>query len=296
MTTTGPAGLSGPAGGPVAAVVGGVPHAPAAGWRARATNSLASEWTKMRSVRSTGWCVAVTVVAGIGLGILASATEASHWRNSDFVDRALFDPTAVSLTGLIFGQLAIGVLGVLVISTEYGTGLIRATFSAVPRRTLVLTSKAVVFAALALVVSETVSFAAFFIGQAILSGSAPTTALSQPGVLRAVVGGGLYLTVLGLLAVGLAAIIRHTAGAITTFVAILLILPLVVAAFPASIGHPIGKFLPATIGSAMTATTSRGAHSDFLPAYPPWEGFGLLCAYAAATLLIGGASMVRRDP
>jgi ABC-2 type transport system permease protein len=296
VTTTGSPDVVGPARPPVPGAGAYGPGEPAAGWRWRVANAVASEWTKMRSVRSTAWCVTATVVAGIGLGILASATEASHWRNSDLVDRTLFDPTSVSLTGLIFGQLAIGVLGVLVISAEYGTGLIRATFSAVPRRPVVLASKAVVFAALAVVVSETVSFAAFFIGQAILSGSAPTATLSEPGVLRAVVGGGLYLTVLGLFAVGLAAIIRHTAGAITTFVAVLLILPLVVAAFPASIGHPIGKFLPATIGSAMTATTSRGAHADFLPAFAPWKGFALLCAYAAGALVIGGASMVRRDP
>jgi len=140
-----------------------------------------------------------------------------------------------------------------------------------------------------------VAFAAFYVGQAILSGSTPTAALSDPGVTRAVVGGGLYLTVLGLLALGLATIIRHTAGAIFTFVSVLLILPLIVSAFPARIGHPIGRYLPAVIGSAMTSTTGRG-HPDFLPSFPPWTGFGILCAYAAGALLVGGLLMVRRDP
>jgi ABC-2 type transport system permease protein len=262
----------------------------------RFSGVLRSEWTKLRSVRSTRWCVLATVVAGIGIGMLATASQASQWRHAQFVDKALFDPTSISLTGLLFGQLSVGVLGVLAMSAEYGTGSIRATLAAVPRRPVVLAAKVVVFGVVALAVSEAVSFAAFFVGQAFLSGSAPTATLSGHGVLRAVVGGGLYVTVLGLFALGLATIIRHTAGTITTFVSILLILPLVVSAFPAKIGHPIGKYLPATIGSAMTSTTAEGAHADFLPAFPAWHGFALLCLYAAGALLVGGVLMVRRDP
>ncbi len=257
--------------------------------------ALRSEWAKLRTVRSTTWSLAVTVVLVIGIGILASAATASRFRTGN-VDRLFFDPTSVSLTGYFVGQLALGVLGVLTVSAEYGTGSIRSTFAAIPRRPLVLLAKVLVFGAVALVVAEVVSFAAFFIGQALLSGSAPTASLAQPGVVRAVAGGGLYLTVLGLLALGLAAIIRHTAAAITTFVGVLLIVPLVVSAFPASIGHPIGKYLPLVMGEAMTATTPRGAHADFLPSFAPWTGFALLCAYAAGALVIGGIAMVRRDP
>ncbi|HLI72477.1 MAG TPA: ABC transporter permease [Acidimicrobiales bacterium] len=257
--------------------------------------ALRSEWAKLRTVRSTTWSLAVTVVLVIGIGILASAATASRFRTGK-VDRLFFDPTSVSLTGYFVGQLALGVLGVLTVSAEYGTGSIRSTFAAIPRRPLVLLAKVLVFGAVALVVAEVVSFAAFFIGQALLSGSAPTASLAQPGVVRAVAGGGLYLTVLGLLALGLAAIIRHTAAAITTFVGVLLIVPLVVSAFPASIGHPIGKYLPLVMGEAMTATTPRGAHADFLPSFAPWTGFALLCAYAAGALVIGGIAMVRRDP
>ncbi len=264
--------------------------------RYRFSGALRSEWTKIRTVRSTAWCLLATVVAGIGIGILASASEASRWRNGGVIDKLLFDPTSVSLTGLIFGQLAIGVLGVLTMSAEYGSGSIRATLAAIPRRPVVLGAKAVVFGVVALVVSEAVSFAAFFVGQAIMAGSAPTATLSDHDVLRAVVGGGLFLTLLGLFALGLATIIRHTAGAISTFVAILLILPLVDSAFPANIGWPIGRYLPATIGSAMTSTTLQGAHADFLPSFPFWHGFALLCAYAVGALVIGGVLMVRRDP
>jgi ABC-2 type transport system permease protein len=258
--------------------------------------ALRSEWTKLRTVRSTVWSLAVTIVLVIGIGILASAAVASHWRSGHVEDRAFFDPTSVSLTGYFVGQLALGVLGVLTVSAEYGTGSIRSTFAAIPHRPLVLAAKTLVFGAVALVVAEVVSFSAFFIGQALLSGSAPTASLSQPDVLRAVAGGGLYLTVLGLFALGLASVIRHTAAAITTFVGVLLILPLVIAAFPASIGHPIGKYLPLIIGNAMTATTPRGAHVDFLPSFAPWTGFALLCAYTAVALVAGAAIMVRRDP
>jgi len=262
----------------------------------RFSGALRSEWTKIGTVRSTAWCVLATVVLGLGVGILACSSEASNWRHAGFVDRALFDPTSISLTGLLFGQLAMGVLGGLTMSAEYGSGSIRATLAAVPRRPVVLGAKAVVFGVVALVVTEAVSFACFFVGQSILSGSAPTATLSQHEVLRAVIGGGLFLTVLGLMALGLAAIIRHTAGTITTFVAILLILPLVDSAFPAKIGHPIGRYLPATIGAAMTSTTSQGAHNSFLPAFPFWHGFAVLCAYAVGALVIGGMLMVRRDP
>jgi len=264
--------------------------------RYRFSGALRSEWTKIRTVRSTAWCLLATVVAGIGIGILASASEASRWRNGGVIDKLLFDPTSVSLTGLIFGQLAMGVLGVLTMSAEYGSGSIRATLAAIPRRPVVLGAKAVVFGVVAFVVSEAVSFAAFFVGQAIMAGSAPTATLSDHGVLPAVIGGGLFLTLLGLFALGLATIIRHTAGSISTFVAILLILPLVDSAFPAKIGWPIGRYLPATIGSAMTSTTLQGAHADFLPSFPFWHGFALLCAYAVGALVIGGLLMVRRDP
>lgn len=263
--------------------------------RYRFSGALRSEWTKLRSVRSTTWCVLATVVAGIGLGILASASEASHWRNGGLIDKALFDPTATSLTGLVFGQLAIGVLGVLTISAEYGSGSIRATLAAIPRRPVVLAAKAVVFGLAALLVSEAVSFASFFVGQRILSGSAPTATLSDHDVLRAVVGGGLFLTLLGLFALGLATIIRHTAGAITTFVAILLILPLVDSAFPSKVGWPIARYLPATMGSAMTSTIPQ-TNQVFLPSFPFWHAFALMGAYSIGALVIGGALMVRRDP
>jgi ABC-2 type transport system permease protein len=255
--------------------------------------ALRSEWTKLRSVRSTTWSLIATAVLTIAIGILATGTEAGRWSHANVGDRLAFDPTSLSLAGFLFGQLAIGVLGVLVVSAEYSTGTIRATFGAVPNRTLVLAAKVAVFTVVAFVLGEILAFASFFIGQAILSGSAPTATLGQPGVLRAVVGGGLFLTVLGLFALGLGTIIRHSAGAITAFVAIFFVIPLIVEALPSSIKDAVGKYLPDNIGATMT-TVKPGFRTD-VPTFSPWVSFGLLCAYAAAALIVGGVLLVRRD-
>jgi len=255
--------------------------------------ALRSEWTKLRSVRSTSWSLVATAVLTIAIGILATSTEAGRWAHADFGDRLAFDPTSLSLAGFLFGQLAIGVLGVLVVSAEYGTGTIRATFGAIPNRTLVLVAKVAVFSGVAFVIGEVLAFASFFIGQAILAGSAPTASLSQPGVLRAVIGGGLFLTVLGLFALGLGTIIRHSAGAITAFVGIFFVVPLIVEALPSSIKDAVGKYLPDNIGATMT-TVKQGFRTD-VPTFSPWVSFGLLCGYAAATLVIGGILLARRD-
>ncbi len=255
--------------------------------------ALRSEWTKLRSVRSTTWSLVATAVLTIAIGILATGTEAPRWAHANPGNRLAFDPTSLSLAGFLFGQLAIGVLGVLVVSAEYSTGTIRATFGAMPHRNLVLVAKVAVFSAVAFVLGEILSFASFFIGQAILSGSTPTATLSQPGVLRAVVGGGLFLTVLGLFALGLGTIIRHSAGAITAFVAIFFVIPLIVEALPAAIKDAVGKYLPDNIGATMT-TVKQGFRTD-VPTFSPWVSFGLLCAYAAAALIVGGVLLARRD-
>lgn len=249
----------------------------------------------MRSVRSTIWTLIVTVLAVVGIGALATAVTAARWRNGGIADHLGFDPTARSLAGLFLGQIAIGVLGVLVMSAEYGTGTIRATFAAVPNRPLVLACKAAVFGAVALVTSEVLTFAAFLLGQTLLKGSTPYATLAQPGVLRAVAGAGLVLTVMGLFALGLATIIRHAAGAISAFVGLLLVLPLILQAFPVSFQHAVIKYMPLVIAENMAAT--RPTLSDFGGAalFSPWIGFGLLCTYTVATLVIGGILLVLRD-
>lgn len=256
---------------------------------------LRSEWTKMRTVRSTIWTLVATVLAVIGIGAVACAVTAAHWRSGGIVDRATFDPTARSLAGVFLAFIVIGVLGVLIMSAEYGTGTIRATLSAIPNRPLVLACKAVVFAVVALVASEVLTFCAFFLGQALLKGSTPSATLSQPGVLRAVVGAGLVLTVLGLFGLGIATIIRHTAGALAIYAGLLLVLPLILQAFPTSFQRSVIRFMPLVIGENMAATRPDVRDFGGATLFSPWVGFGLLCAYTAAALIIGGILMARRD-
>jgi ABC-2 type transport system permease protein len=258
----------------------------------RIPSVLQAEWIKMRSVRSTMWTLVAMAVITIGIAIIAGATISGQWHTFAPVDRLTFDPTAISLRGLLFSQLVIGVLGVLVMSAEYGTGTIRATLAGIPNRPLVLASKAAVFAVVAVVVGQVLSFGAFLVGQALLTSPAPHASLSQPGVLRAVIGGGLMIPALGLLALGLGAIIRHSAGAITAYVGGLLVLPIVVEALPSSISQPILKFLPFRISDVMTAV---GPSVDRGSAFSPWVGFALVCAYALVALVVGGWLMVRRD-
>ena len=260
--------------------------------RLRRPSVFAAEWIKIRSVRSTGWSVVAMTLMTIGVAIVVGVTVSNQWNTFSIPDKLTFDPTALSLRGLLFSELVIGVLGALVITAEYGTVTIRATLSAVPRRPLVLAAKAAVFTALALLVGEILSFGAFFVGQALLSSPAPHATLSQPGVLRAVVGGGLLIPVFGLFALGLGTIVRHTAGAITAYVGAILVIPLIVEALPSSISRPVIKFMPFAITNGMVSVR----HSlDFGPSFSPWTGFAIMCGYAAAALLIGGWLMVRRD-
>jgi ABC-2 type transport system permease protein len=162
---------------------------------------LRSEWTKLRSVRSTFWALAVTVVLGVGLGVVISAAAAHGYARSSVSGKLSWDPTAESLDGIGIATLAIAVLGVLCVSSEYSSGMIRTSLIAVPKRGRVLAAKSLVFAVVTFVVGEATSFTAFFVGQALISGHAPHAALGDPGVARAVVGAGLSLTALAVLSV-----------------------------------------------------------------------------------------------
>jgi ABC-2 type transport system permease protein len=249
-----------------------------------------SEWTKIRTVRSTMWTIGVTIVLGIGIGALVCALTRSHWSSQNIGQRVSFDAPATSLIGLLFAQFAIGILGVLVISAEYSTGTIRATFSAAPNRSRVFGAKIVVFGVLSFIVAELTSFVAFFLGQFLLSSPATHATLSSPGAFRAVFGGGLFVCVLGLAAMGLGTIIRHTAGAISAFVAVLLVLPIITEALPTQLSQDIRKFMPDRIG--VDVLTTKG--QDF-GAFSPWVGLLILCIYAVVLLVIGASMLEKRD-
>lgn len=251
--------------------------------------NVRAEATKLRSVRSTVWTLLATVGLAVGFGALIGASQMSSWDRLDPVERLRFDPTSFSLSGLFLAQLAVGVLGVLTVTSEYATGQIRATFGATPQRITVLTAKATTFAAVVLAVGVISSFGAFFVGQAIFATRGLDASIGDPGVLRAVLGGALYLAGIGLLGVGVGTLVRRTAGATATLVGLLFIVPIVSGFLPSSFQEAIGKYLPAQAGMALFNVVPDPR------ALTPWSGFAVLLAWAAITLAVGGALLVRRD-
>jgi ABC-2 type transport system permease protein len=249
------------------------------GLRVTQVRVVVSEWTKFRSLRSTGFTLLIAVVAMIGLGALFTAIAADQPGGLGPGQSAV----STSLTGTFFAQLAIGVLGVLLISGEYSTGMIRSSLTVVPRRLPMLWGKLTVFAGVVLLTMLAASFAAFFVGQAVLSGEHLGSTLSDPGVLRAVVGAALYVTVAGITALALGALLRHTAAAITTFVAVFFVFPTLTLLLPASVTDHFVQYLPSNLGGVLTGSTSGLAHP-----LAPWTGFGVLCGYAV--VLVGFAA------
>jgi hypothetical protein len=247
------------------------------------------ERTKLRTVPSTWWTLAAVLGATVALGAVIAGATMARWDHSSAAQHAGFNPTMRSLAGLLFGQLAVGVLGSLVATSEYATGTARSTFAAVPRRRAVLLAKAEAIALPVLIVGTVASLAAFLTGQAIFSSKGVGVSLGAPGELRAVIGGGLYLTVLALFALGLGATLRHTAGAISTFVGFVLVLPLLVSPLPDPWGRDIVKYLPSDAGQAIWSVHTTSSMLS------PWVGFGVLCAWAAAALFAAAWLVTRRD-
>jgi ABC-2 type transport system permease protein len=249
---------------------------------------LRSEFLKLRSVRSTFWTLSVAVVSNVGLGALTAAVLAGRLSEPE---KATADGVRLALAGIHLSQIAFGVLGVLIITSEYGTGMIRATLSAVPQRRTVLTAKALVFTTTALAVGSLSSFGAYFAFQAALpAGDSLKSSLGDPGVLRAVFGGGLYLAMLGLLGLGLGAVIRVSAGAIATLFGLLFVPPILLAMLPHSWQTTIGPYVPMQAGEQIYVAVSHEAS-----ALAPWSGFGVFALYAAVALGLGLFLINRRD-
>jgi ABC-type transport system involved in multi-copper enzyme maturation permease subunit len=260
--------------------------------RADFRDLLLSEWTKLRSVRSTIWALVTLVVATIGFTTLLTWLATSQWDTFTELQKAqvLADPTGQILgSGFQFSQLAICVLGVLVMTAEYSTGTIRASVLAVPVRTPMLAAKALVFAVLVFVVTEVAAFPSFFIGAAILHSRAPVS-LGDPGVLRAVIGAGLYGMVLGVFAIAIGTLVRHTAGAITGIIGFVLVLSPLALLLPGTIGQHIHAYLPTVAGQSIV--TSVQGPDDLLTA---WQGFGVFGLWTAALMVLAGYALKRRD-
>ena len=248
-----------------------------------------SEWIKLRTVRSTIWALVLTVIFTIGLGALITAIEVSRWNHRTLTEVKGFDPLLYSFAGLNLAELSIGVLGVLVMTSEYSTRTIKLTFGATPQRTLLLAAKVATFSAVVAVVGLASCFAVFWVCQALLAPKHAGLSISDPGVLRAVTGGALHLVLIGVIAVALGAAMRRTAGAVAVLFAVLLVVPGLVTLLPAPWNNDITRYLPNSAGAAMSAV----ARFPNLPS--PAAGLIVLCAYAAATLILAALALTRRD-
>jgi hypothetical protein len=249
-----------------------------------------SELTKLRSLRSTRWSLLVAIVLGIGFPVLFATILSNRWSHLSPRERTHRHPLDVALSGVHVSQLAIGVLGVLVISGEYSTGMIRSTFVAVPTRLPVLWAKAGVFAVVTFLLMLPTVLVAFFGSQAILRNHhILQISFSHPGVARTVIGGAVYLTLVGVFALGLGAIVRNIAGGIALFAAIMFVIPPLLNILPSDWYNAINPYLPSTAGDAIFSLTHG---SDTLA---PWPGFFLFAGYTALSVAIAAVLLVRRD-
>jgi hypothetical protein len=267
------------------------PHA-APGSRGGFGHFLLSEWTKLRSVRSTMWTLLLLVVLTLGLTGLITGLTMAQWSKIDPTSRAqlIGDPVSAILGASIeFGQLTIIVLGVMSITSEYTTGAIRSSLLAVPRRMQMLAAKALMFTMVVFVLAEVVCFVAFFLGSAIMHSHVPVS-LSDSNVARAVLGAGLYLTMLGLFSMAIGGLIRHTAGAIAGVIAFVIVLEPLSTLIPGTWGNHIHDYLPTSAGRLVYAI--KPVSGQVLPA---WGGFAVFGAWTAALLIAWAVTLQLRD-
>lgn len=258
--------------------------------RVRFQRVLLSEWTKLRSVRSTKWSLAVGFLLTIAFPVIFAFATRSHWGSMSPSDRAGRHPLDIALAGVNVAQLAIAVLGVLLISAEYSTGSIRSTFTAVPKRLPVLWAKLLDYAVVSFVLVLPAVLVSFFATQAILT-SIPQLQISfsQPGVARSVICGAVYVMLVGIFALAIGAIVRNTAGGIAAFAAIFFVLPPLMFTLPTSWNNAISQYLPSEAGRQIFAL-HHAAHT-----LTPLTGGLVFAGYCAAAILIAAVLLVRRD-
>jgi ABC-type transport system involved in multi-copper enzyme maturation permease subunit len=230
------------------------------------------------------------MLALVGFGALFCAVTANRWSHMDAHEQATFDPALTSLRGFFLAQLAIGVLGVMIISSEYPTGMIRSSFMAVPKRLPVLWAKIGVFSAVTFVLMLISAIVSFFVVQAIVTQHHVQHGIGDPHALRVVLGTALFLTVLGILATGIGALIRNTAGGIAFFVFLLFVLPGITAILPHTVSDSINPYLPLNAGFTVATSTFEDSHH-----LSPWGGFAVFCAYATIAVTAAVIGLLRRD-
>ncbi|WP_028813190.1 ABC transporter permease [Streptomyces flavidovirens] len=253
-----------------------------------ATQVLKSEWTKIKSVQSTIWTLSLAAIVTIGLGVLISILSKNEFQKMSAQDKLAFDPTFVSFAGMSLGQLAMIVFGVLVVSNEYSTGMIRMSLAAVPQRGTFLFSKITIASALALAVGMVTSFASFFLGQAMLGDLRAD--IGDPGVLRAVVGGGLYMTLIALFSMGVASMLRSQVLALGVLMPFFFLLAPILGNVSAT--KKVGQYLPDQAGSKIMQVVAPAG--DDAP-YGPWGGLLIMALWVAAAVAGGYVLLRKRD-
>jgi hypothetical protein len=249
-----------------------------------------SEWTKFRSVRSTAWSLGVGVLLTIAFPLIFATVTRTHWATMSPQDRAGRHPLDIALAGVNVAQLAIAVLGVLVITAEYSTGSIRSTLTAVPKRLPVLWAKLLDYAVVSLVLMVPAVLISFFASQAILQ-SIPQlqVSFSAPGIARSVLMGAVYVMLVGIFALALGAIVRNTAGGIALFAGIFFVLPPLMFTLPQSWNNAISQYLPSEAGRQIFAL-HHSAHT-----LRPLTGGLVFAGYCAAAIVIAAYLLRRRD-
>ncbi|GGQ50264.1 MULTISPECIES: ABC transporter permease [Streptomyces] len=253
-----------------------------------ATQVVRSEWTKIRSVASTVWTLSLAVVVTVALGMLISALSKNEFGDMSERDRLSFDPTFISFAGMSLGQLAMIVFGVLVVANEYSSGMIRTSLAAVPQRGTFLFSKIAVATGLAFVVAMITSFVAFFLGQAMLGDL--KASIGDPGVLRAVIGGGLYMTLIAMFSMGVAAMLRSPMLSLGILMPFFFLISNILG--NVDVTKKVGQFLPDQAGSKIMQVVTP--LDDDTP-YGPWGGLGIMALWVVAALVGGYLVLKRRD-
>jgi len=262
-------------------------HASAGTGQVNQLRAIYSEWIKFRTLWSSVLVATVSVLGMTGIGWVASYFINAEWDHLRPRQIARFDPVVTSLNGYNMAQLAIGTLGVLLVTGEYTTGMIRATMAAVPLRLPVLWAKLAVYTLITFVLMVSTSFLAFLGGQALLGSHG--TSLSADGVLRVVVATGLYLTLVGMLGVAFGALVRNTAGAIAALFGVLLVLPAIVEVLPSTWQDAIDKYLPSNAGHAALAVKPDPAM------LAPWTGMAVFALYVVIAVAVAAVLLKRRD-
>jgi ABC-2 type transport system permease protein len=264
--------------------------------RAGLAGTVRSEVTKIFSVRSTYWTLALVVVASLAWSIADCAGVAHHWATTPPQARAGLDATQDSLIGLVlFGQLVIVVLGALMITSEYSTHSIRTSLTVLPRRGVLLTAKGLVFTVVASVLAFAAGFIAFFTGQALLASTHAGATLSQPGVLRAITASALVVVICGLFTYGIGCALRSTAATMTTVYGFLFLLPRLAAALPTPWYNDVIRWIPGGQVDGLISSTVANGPQNYPHMFGIWGEVAVFGGYAVVALALGAWAMYRRD-